>query len=87
MFLTIKVIFKNYVFFKLEKSGKLKMRQNLTKYKYNIKKEQRIALNGHGSFLLLFTGLSGAGKSTMLMLLNMPCISKRYIPMCSMGII
>jgi len=43
----------------------LKMGRNLTQYNYKIKKEQRTALNGHGSFLLLFTGLSGSGKSTI----------------------
>ncbi|MBT2160269.1 adenylyl-sulfate kinase [Zobellia barbeyronii] len=41
------------------------MELNLTKYQYKIKKEQRIALNGHSSFLLLFTGFSGSGKSTI----------------------
>lgn len=41
------------------------MGQNLTQYEYKIKKEQRTALNGHCSFLLLFTGLSGSGKSTI----------------------
>jgi len=39
--------------------------ENLTEYQYKIKKEQRICLNGHSSFVILITGLSGSGKSTI----------------------
>lgn len=41
------------------------MAKNIVEYKYKIKREQRMALHGHSSFLLLFTGLSGSGKSTI----------------------
>lgn len=34
-------------------------------YKYKIKRGHRIALNGHSSFLILFTGLPCSGKSTL----------------------
>ena len=35
------------------------------KYQYKINRKQREHLNGHGSFMILFTGLSGSGKSTI----------------------
>ncbi|TMM59127.1 adenylyl-sulfate kinase [Maribacter algarum] len=41
------------------------MEENLVEYRYKIKRAQRRELNGHGSFLVLFTGLSGSGKSTV----------------------
>ncbi|WP_149277686.1 adenylyl-sulfate kinase [Pareuzebyella sediminis] len=41
------------------------MEDNLIAYQYKISRAQRIALNGHNAFLVLFTGLSGAGKSTI----------------------
>ncbi|WP_298504540.1 adenylyl-sulfate kinase [uncultured Maribacter sp.] len=41
------------------------MGNNLVEYQFKIKREQRQILNGHGSFLVLFTGLSGSGKSTL----------------------
>ena len=41
------------------------MRDNIVAYQYKIGREQHRILNGHGSFLVLFTGLSGSGKSTI----------------------
>lgn len=41
------------------------MEENLVEYQYKITRAQRRKLNGHGSFLVLFTGLSGSGKSTI----------------------
>jgi len=41
------------------------MQKNLVQYQYRITRTQRRKLNGHGSFLVLFTGLSGSGKSTI----------------------
>lgn len=41
------------------------MRDNIVEYQYKIGREQHRTLNGHGSFLVLFTGLSGSGKSTI----------------------
>ena len=38
---------------------------NITWHEQHISKEQRQALNGHGSATLWFTGLSGAGKSSV----------------------
>ena len=38
---------------------------NLTKQLFSIDRNQRIAANGHNSFLIWFTGLSGSGKSTL----------------------
>jgi len=38
---------------------------NITWHDSHITKEQRRALNGHGSAVLWFTGLSGAGKSSV----------------------
>ena len=41
------------------------MSKNIVKHNYQITKEDRIAINGHKSMLLWFTGLSGSGKSTI----------------------
>ena len=41
------------------------MGKNTIEFKYKITREHRLALQGHGSFLVLFTGLSGSGKSTI----------------------
>ena len=43
---------------------------NLTKQFFSIDRNQRIASNGHNSFLIWFTGLSGSGKSTLANLLE-----------------
>jgi adenylylsulfate kinase len=43
---------------------------NLTKQLFSIDRNQRIASNGHNSFLIWFTGLSGSGKSTLANLLE-----------------
>lgn len=41
------------------------MEDNLVTYQYKVTREQRRTLTEHGSFLILFTGLSGSGKSTI----------------------
>ncbi len=41
------------------------MEQHIIPHKAIIKKEDRQKLNGHGSFILWFTGLPGSGKSTL----------------------
>jgi adenylylsulfate kinase len=38
---------------------------NITVHNYFISKKDRILMNGHQSFLIWFTGLSGSGKSTI----------------------
>ena len=39
--------------------------ENIVKHKDNIQREDRKLLNGHKSFVIWFTGLSGSGKSTI----------------------
>ena len=39
--------------------------KNIVPHQFGVTKEQRNELNGHGSFLIWFTGLSGSGKSTI----------------------
>ncbi len=41
------------------------MEENIIPYNYQISIDDRRKLNGHNSFLLWFTGLSGSGKSTI----------------------
>ncbi|MEZ2415493.1 adenylyl-sulfate kinase [Muriicola sp. E247] len=41
------------------------MKKNITKHNYKITMADRSKKNGHGSFMILFTGLSGSGKSTI----------------------
>lgn len=41
------------------------MNNNLFPSVSTLSKRERLSLNGHNSFLILFTGLSGAGKSTI----------------------
>ncbi len=41
------------------------MQENVIPHDFSIDRSQRLALKGHGSFLLWFTGLSGSGKSTI----------------------
>ncbi|MDO5969798.1 adenylyl-sulfate kinase [Flavivirga aquimarina] len=41
------------------------MNNNLFPSVFTLSKKERILLNGHNSFLVFFTGLSGAGKSTI----------------------
>ena len=41
------------------------MKENIIPHTYNISKKDRIKSNGHSSFLIWFTGLSGSGKSTI----------------------
>lgn len=39
--------------------------RNITEQHYNITKKDRNRSNGHGSYVVWFTGLSGSGKSTL----------------------
>ena len=41
------------------------MNKNTTKYQYKVTCDEKRKMNGHNSFLVFFTGLSGAGKSTI----------------------
>jgi adenylylsulfate kinase len=41
------------------------MSENVFDQSYEVNRDQRRKLNGHNSFLVLFTGLSGSGKSTI----------------------
>jgi adenylylsulfate kinase len=41
------------------------MTKNIVPQKYGISRKDRRKLNGHNSFLIFFTGLSGSGKSTI----------------------
>ena len=41
------------------------MEKNIVSHSYNIDVNDRRKINGHNSFLLWFTGLSGSGKSTI----------------------
>jgi len=41
------------------------MKNNLVQHNYTITRHQRRLANGHNSFLIFFTGLSGSGKSTI----------------------
>jgi adenylylsulfate kinase len=41
------------------------MKKNITPHNYKIEIDDRRKLNGHNSFLIWFTGLSGSGKSTI----------------------
>ncbi|QCW98788.1 adenylyl-sulfate kinase [Aggregatimonas sangjinii] len=41
------------------------MDKNITKHSYKVGREDRRKANGHNSFLIFFTGLSGSGKSTI----------------------
>ena len=41
------------------------MSSNITKHDYHISREERNRQNGHNSFVIWFTGLSGSGKSTV----------------------
>ncbi len=41
------------------------MKDNTTPQKYKVTCEERRQSNGHNSFLIFFTGLSGSGKSTI----------------------
>ena len=41
------------------------MAKNVTTHKYKLDRKARRVLRGHNSFLVLFTGLSGSGKSTI----------------------
>ena len=41
------------------------MPENIVPHSFKVSREERNKLNGHGSFVVWFTGLSGSGKSTI----------------------
>ena len=41
------------------------MKKNVIQHNYKITRKERRIANGHNSFLIFFTGLSGSGKSTI----------------------
>ena len=41
------------------------MSENIIPHTYRVNREERRQANGHNSFLIFFTGLSGSGKSTI----------------------
>ena len=41
------------------------MKKNVIQHHYKITRKERRIANGHNSFLIFFTGLSGSGKSTI----------------------
>ena len=41
------------------------MKNNIVQHNYTITRKERRLSNGHNSFLIFFTGLSGSGKSTI----------------------
>jgi adenylylsulfate kinase len=41
------------------------MQENIIPHQFTVSKKQRSNINGHSSFLIWFTGLSGSGKSTI----------------------
>ena len=52
------------------------MEKNIVAHTYKINKETRRKANGHNSFLIFFTGLSGSGKSTIANALEQKLFSK-----------
>ena len=52
------------------------MTKNTTKYQYKISRDERRKMNNHNSFLVFFTGLSGAGKSTIANMLEQHLFEK-----------
>jgi adenylylsulfate kinase len=43
----------------------IEMSKNIIPHTYRVNREERRQANGHSSFLIFFTGLSGSGKSTI----------------------
>jgi len=60
---------------------------HLFKQAFAIQKQQREALNGHKGFTIWLTGLSGSGKSTMLLQRMPGCINTNIILILLMEII
>lgn len=54
------------------------MDNNITKHNFHVSKKDRNVKNGHNSFLVLFTGLSGSGKSTIASALEKKLIESNY---------
>jgi adenylylsulfate kinase len=54
------------------------MKDNIIPHNYQVDKIDRIKLNGHQSFLIWFTGLSGSGKSTIANALESKLFEKTY---------
>ena len=54
------------------------MEENIIKHNYKIGMEERRKANGHSSFLIFFTGLSGSGKSTIANTLEQKLAKEKY---------
>lgn len=52
------------------------MEENVIPHNFSITQKERSSLNGHGAFLIWFTGLSGSGKSTIANVLEKQLISQ-----------
>ncbi len=52
------------------------MKENIIPHDYQISINDRRKANGHNSFLIWFTGLSGSGKSTIANLVEQKLVSK-----------
>lgn len=53
------------------------MEENIIKHNYKIGMKERRKANGHSSFLIFFTGLSGSGKSTIANALEQKLVEER----------
>ncbi len=54
------------------------MEENIVRHDYQVLRSDRNELNGHHSFLIWFTGLSGSGKSTIANALENDCCKEGY---------
>lgn len=52
------------------------MEENVIPHNFSVTQTERSKLNGHGAFLIWFTGLSGSGKSTIANVLEKKLISQ-----------
>lgn len=53
------------------------MEKNITVHNYKVRMQERRKANGHNSFLIFFTGLSGSGKSTIANALEQKLFDKK----------
>jgi adenylylsulfate kinase len=53
------------------------MEKNVIVHKYKVQMQERRKANGHNSFLIFFTGLSGSGKSTIANALEQKLFAKK----------
>ena len=53
------------------------MQENIIPHQFTVTRSQRCKINGHASFLIWFTGLSGSGKSTIANALELKLNAKK----------